>query len=102
VATLDERAEDYDRKEATLPNYQVKTLAQTLSIHLNSSHGSQNLGVMFPNYHVEGLSYPRLGYESHGPSRSRVQEHYRATSLTRKHIPLGPYRRPLPRVLGGS
>ena len=27
---------------------------------------------------------------------------YRGTSLTRKRIPLGPYRRPMPRVLGGS
>ena len=27
---------------------------------------------------------------------------YRGTSLTRKHRPLGPYRRPVPRVLGGS
>ena len=26
---------------------------------------------------------------------------YRGTSLTRKHSPLGPYRRPMPRVLGG-
>jgi len=29
-------------------------------------------------------------------------EIYRVTSLTRKRTPLGPYRRPLPRVLGGS
>ena len=28
--------------------------------------------------------------------------HYRGTSLTRKRPPLGPYRRPMPRVLGGS
>jgi len=27
---------------------------------------------------------------------------YRGTSLTRTHNPLGPYRRPMPRVLGGS
>ena len=27
---------------------------------------------------------------------------YRATSLTRKRTLLGPYRRPMPRVLGGS
>ena len=27
---------------------------------------------------------------------------YRATSLTRKRIPLGLFRRPMPRVLGGS
>ena len=26
----------------------------------------------------------------------------RGTSLTRKRTPLGPYRRPMPRVLGGS
>ena len=29
-------------------------------------------------------------------------ETYRGTSLTRKRTPLGPYRRPVPRVLGGS
>jgi len=27
---------------------------------------------------------------------------YRVTSLIRKRTPLGPYRRPMPRVLGGS
>ena len=27
---------------------------------------------------------------------------YRGTSLIRKRNPLGPYRRPMPRVLGGS
>jgi len=27
---------------------------------------------------------------------------YRGTSLTRKRTPLGPYRRPMPRILGGS
>ena len=27
---------------------------------------------------------------------------YMGTSLTRKRTPLGPYRRPMPRVLGGS
>ena len=27
---------------------------------------------------------------------------YRGTSLTRKCTPLGPYRRPMPRVLGGE
>ena len=27
---------------------------------------------------------------------------YMGTSLTRKRTPLGPYRRPVPRVLGGS
>jgi len=28
--------------------------------------------------------------------------HYRGTSLTRRRTPLAPYRRPMPRVLGGS
>ena len=27
---------------------------------------------------------------------------YRGTSLIRKRYPIGPYRRPMPRVLGGS
>jgi len=38
-------------------------------------------------------------------SRIGGQHHfreYRGTSLTRKHNPLVPYRRPMPRVLGGS
>ena len=37
------------------------------------------------------------------PSRlsNRILQ-YRGTSLTRKCTPLGPYRRPRPRVLGGS
>ena len=37
--------------------------------------------------------------------QSRVQInplHYRGTSLIRNRTPLGPYRRPMPRVLGGS
>ena len=34
---------------------------------------------------------------------STFEDHtlYRGTSLTRKCTPLGPYRRPMPRVLGG-
>jgi len=36
-------------------------------------------------------------------ARDVVSRHlYRGTSLTRKRTPLGPYRRPEPRVLGGS
>ena len=34
------------------------------------------------------------------PSPTRTLQ-YRGTSLTRKFTPLGPYRRPMPRVLGG-
>ena len=39
-----------------------------------------------------------------GGHGQRVQflSKYRATSLTRKRTPLGPYRGPMPRVLGGS
>ena len=33
---------------------------------------------------------------------SGLRVEYRGTSLTRKRTPLGPYRRPMPRVLGGS
>ena len=33
---------------------------------------------------------------------SYIYPWYRGTSLTRKRTPLGPYRRPRPRVLGGS
>ena len=35
------------------------------------------------------------------PENSLLQG-YRGTSLIRKRIPLRPYRRPMPRVLGGS
>ena len=31
----------------------------------------------------------------------QVSEQHRGTSLARKRTPLGPYRRPMPRVLGG-
>ena len=34
--------------------------------------------------------------------RGGEAEDYRGTSLTRKRTPLGPYRRPMPRVRGGS
>ena len=44
-----------------------------------------------------------------GPARDRAQwgvggdgREYRGTSLIRKRTPLGPYRRPMPRVLGWS
>ena len=30
-----------------------------------------------------------------------LKVHYRGTQLTRKRTPLGPYRRPMPRVIGG-
>ena len=33
--------------------------------------------------------------------RSKTERRYRGTSLTRKRSPLGPYRGPMPRVLGG-
>ena len=33
---------------------------------------------------------------------SKKADMYRGTSLIRKRTPLGPYRRPMPRVLGGS
>ena len=34
--------------------------------------------------------------------RKRMVLPYRSTSLKRTRTPLGPYRRPMPRVLGGS
>ena len=37
----------------------------------------------------------------HGTRKSQGQT-YRGTLLTRKHPPLGPYHRPMPRVVGGS
>ena len=42
-------------------------------------------------------THRRCSYED----KSRCSPH-RATSLMRKRIPLGPYRRPVPRVIGGS
>ena len=42
--------------------------------------------------------HPRRGVPLHEESRC---VHYRGTSLVRKCTPLGPYRRPMPRVLGG-
>ena len=42
-------------------------------------------------------THRRCSYED----KSRCSPH-RATSLMRKRIPLGPYRKPVPRVIGGS
>jgi hypothetical protein len=39
---------------------------------------------------------------THGPDWLQGQVAHRGTSLTRKHTPLGPYRRPMPMVLNGS
>ena len=39
--------------------------------------------------------------ESQGRQLSDAEVDYRGTSLTRERTPLGPYRRPLPRVLAG-
>ena len=44
---------------------------------------------------------PPLGSQQTGPSK-REGDMYRGTSLERKRTPLGPYRRPMPRVLGES
>ena len=35
-------------------------------------------------------------------STARPRDRYRGTSIIRKRPPLGPYCRPMPRVLGGS
>ena len=40
--------------------------------------------------------------EVDNPYALRYAVAYRGTSLTKKRTPLGPYRRPMPRVLGGS
>ena len=45
--------------------------------------------------------YSRGGGELPQRAGGRIPP-YRATSRTRKRTPLGPYRRPMPRVLGGS
>ena len=50
---------------------------------------------------VKQLERATLGAIAHPPS-SREKVTYRGTSLTRKRTPLGPHRRPMPRVLGGS
>ena len=47
--------------------------------------------------HEEVARLPRLIDPSWG-----VVSNYRGTSLIRKLTPLGPYRRPMPRVVGGS
>ena len=40
------------------------------------------------------------GYPAHTKTSSRRTLQYRGTSLIRKRTPLGPYSRPMPRVLG--
>ena len=48
-----------------------------------------------------GVHIPNLGIAKNAPAVSRVFR-YRGTSLARKRNPLGPYRRPMPRVVGES
>ena len=43
-----------------------------------------------------------LGLISPATSGVTSEPPYRGTSIIRKCTPLGPYRRPMPRVLGGS
>ena len=46
--------------------------------------------------------YPEAGPSPEaGSSKTHFLLWYRGTSLARKHTSLGPYRRPMPRVLGG-
>ena len=54
-----------------------------------------------------GVSYERgtpvgVNYMKEPRVKTNVPLFYRGTSLIRKCTPLGPYRRPMPRVLGGS
>ena len=51
----------------------------------------QDLGLRVWDYGFKGLGRGVVGTLT-----------YRVTSLARKRTPLGPYRRPMPRVLGGS
>ena len=44
----------------------------------------------------------RALHQVHHSQPKEEEPHYRDTSLIRNHPPLGPYRRPVPRVLGGS
>ena len=46
-----------------------------------------------------GVRVQGFGFESEGSETPPPM--YRGTSLTRKRTPLGAYRRPMPRVLGG-
>ena len=41
-------------------------------------------------------------YERETPVHRGTEPPYRGTSLARRRTPLGPYRRPMPRVLGGT
>ena len=41
-------------------------------------------------------------HSTKSPPTPRIESTYRGTSLTRKRTPLGPYRRPMPRVIWGS
>ena len=61
--------------------------------------GWDDAGLVFVG--VECTWLPRSEGTAPPPIRTTEQV-YRGTSLTRKRTPLGPYRRPMPRVLGGS
>ena len=69
-------------------------------LKVNFSESLSIFGYKCPqNGSKNDLMAPRTTLECphEGPSAA-----YRGTSLTRKHNPLGPYRRPMPEVLGGS
>ena len=56
--------------------------------YVRSSQESQNLGA--------------TGYSCTGKDLRQVKLDSRVSSLTRKRTPLGPYRRPMAKALGGS
>jgi len=79
----------------------VPSLLDRKGIHSIHDRNKPNLHRTFlVNLSVRSLFRDR-NFKS-DPQRERGAFHYRGTSLTRKRTPLGPSRRPMPRVLGGS
>ena len=51
---------------------------------------------------VSSFAVPHLSYQTGVPRNLTAKRPYRGTSLARRRTPLGPYRRPMPRVVEAS
>ena len=83
-----------------------RSFALTKQSHVSHSHKAESCPSLSQS-RVMSLTLTKLGHVPHSHAavccpRAAALLIYRGTSLTRKRTPLGPYRRPMPRVLEGS
>ena len=62
-------------------------------------HGDIHIWISIP---VSSFAAPPSSHHAGVPRNLTPKMSYRGTSLMRKRTPLGPYRRPMPRVVGAS